>query len=89
MGPNFGRNVTKFAPHKALNLIARGKSSFDERVVAYRVELHEITSRFRWQEMMQYFRLAGGALIRAFGPGFRFLSTSRRMMAEGRLYDTR
>jgi len=29
--------VTKFAPHQALKLIARGKSTFDERVVLHRV----------------------------------------------------
>ena len=30
--------VTKFASHKALNLIAWGKLTFDERVVAHRVD---------------------------------------------------
>ena len=31
------RNGTKFVPHKALKLIARGKSTFDERVELHRV----------------------------------------------------
>jgi len=31
-----GCYVTKFAPHKALKLIARGKLTFDERVVVHR-----------------------------------------------------
>jgi hypothetical protein len=31
-----GYYVTKFAPHKALGLIARGKLTFDERVVLHR-----------------------------------------------------
>ena len=33
-----GCYVTKFAPHKALKLIAWGKWTFDERVVLHRVE---------------------------------------------------
>ena len=33
----FERNVTKFAPHKALKLIASGKLTYDERVVLHRV----------------------------------------------------
>jgi len=33
----FERNETKFAPHKALKLIARGKLTFDERVLLHRV----------------------------------------------------
>ena len=33
----FERNVTKFAPHKALKLIVRGKLTFDERVILPRV----------------------------------------------------
>ena len=37
MGPRFERNVTRFAPHEALKLIARGKLTFDERVVVHRV----------------------------------------------------
>ena len=37
VGSNFERNVTKFAPHKALKLIVRGKLTFDERVVLPRV----------------------------------------------------
>ena len=32
--------MTKFAPHKALKLIAEGKLTFDERVVLHRVESH-------------------------------------------------
>jgi len=35
---NFEGYVTKFAPHMALKLIARGKLIFDERVVVHRVE---------------------------------------------------
>ena len=34
----FERNVTKFAPHKARNLIASCKLTFDERVVLHRVD---------------------------------------------------
>ena len=33
----FEGHVTKFAPHKALKLIAWGKMTFDERVVLHRV----------------------------------------------------
>ena len=33
----FDRNVTKFAPHKALKLNTKGKLTFDERVEVYRV----------------------------------------------------
>ena len=36
--PNLEGNVTKFAPHKALKLIARGKLTFDERAVLHRVD---------------------------------------------------
>ena len=32
-----GGNVTKFAPHNAVRLIASGKLTFDERVVLHRV----------------------------------------------------
>ena len=35
VGSNFEHNVTKFAPHKALNLFARGKLTFHERVVVH------------------------------------------------------
>jgi len=34
--PNLEGYVTKFAPHKALKLITRGKLTFDERVVLHR-----------------------------------------------------
>ena len=34
---NFERNETKFAPHKALELVARGKLTFDGGVVLHRV----------------------------------------------------
>jgi len=33
-----GGNVTQFAPHKALRLIARGKLTFDERVALHCVD---------------------------------------------------
>ena len=33
----YGGNVTKFAPHDAVKLIASGKLTFDERVVLHRV----------------------------------------------------
>ena len=36
--PNLESNVTKFAPHKALELSLRGKLTFDDRVVFHRVE---------------------------------------------------
>ena len=36
--PEIRGNVTKFAPQKALKFIARGKLTFDERVVVQRVE---------------------------------------------------
>ena len=35
---NFEGYLTKFAPHKALKLIACCKLTFDERVVAHRVD---------------------------------------------------
>ena len=38
MARKFERYVTKFAPHKALMLIARGKLTSDERVVLRRVD---------------------------------------------------
>ena len=34
---NYGGYVSKFAPHKALHLIAGGKLTFDEWVVLHRV----------------------------------------------------
>ena len=34
---NFHSNVSKFAPHKTLKLIARRNLTFDERVVLHRV----------------------------------------------------
>ena len=37
------RYVTKFAPHKALTLIARGKLTFDDRV-----ELHRVVKGSGW-----------------------------------------
>jgi len=33
-------NVTKFAQHKAFKLTARGKLTFDGRVVLHRVDFH-------------------------------------------------
>jgi len=38
VGRNFDRHVTKFAPRKALKLIASGKLTFDERVVLHRAD---------------------------------------------------
>ena len=37
----FERYATKFAPHKVLKSITRGKLTFDERVVLHRVALQD------------------------------------------------
>ena len=39
---NLQGDVTKFAPHKALKLIAWGQLTFDERVVVRRVALEAL-----------------------------------------------